>query len=385
LGKTSTELLKSIERSRRETNVKIKSLSSLLEALDTVEEVLGRAADRFQANGGQDPPPLTKDLIDPNTLGVYFSYFKDLPLKVSSHLLRRKQADSKNELSALQKKQKRLETCQGTIPRMKDQIYSTLPKIEEDRLCTPKTSLAKVHRDENGLFKLTEEYTNMGDEEVEVSKIRSPTCLTMDSSDAYDHDCNLYSDLIDFDVMVKLDGMDPKTRGDYTSQFYRELFVESDWLHSAKKKDSTKGLVSGENKDRSSEQTIVSSRQPVRKRKKARPSSDLMKLFIGKKKGRTHPPRERRSQTQKAVQSQECSKEQLISESQSKRVSRRTQQGIPQQSCILQEDKPFPPFTAEPSDRSNHKAAGGRKQLKEQFSSFPLNEHAGILKNLPQL
>jgi len=381
LGKTSTELLKSIERSRRETNVKIKSLSRLLEALDTVEEVLGRAADRFRASGGQDPSPLTKDIIEPNTLGIYFSYLKDLPLKVSSHLLRRKQADSKNELSALQKKQKRLATCQGTIPLKKDHTYSTLPKIEEDRLCTPKISLAKVRRDENGLFKLTEEYTNMGDEEVEVSKIKLPTCLTIDSSDSKDTDSNLYSDLIDFDVMIKLDGMDPKTRGDYTSQFYRELFVESDWLHSAKKKDNvTKGLLSGENKDRSSEQSLITSRQ-TRKRKKARPSSDLMKLFIGKKKGRTHKTRERKLQTQKAVRSQECSMDQLKSENQSKRVSRQTQ-GTQQQPCILEEDVTFPPFKAEFLDRCNHKAAGGSKQLKEKFSSFPLNEHAGILKNL---
>jgi len=361
--------------------VKIKSLSRLLEALDTIEEVLGRAADRFQASGGQDPSPLTKDIIEPNTLGMYFSYLKDLPLKVSSHLLRRKQADSKNELSALQKKQKRLATCQGTIPLHKDHTYSTLPRIEEDRLCTPKISLAKVHRDENGLFKLTEEYTNMSDEEVEVSKIRSPTCLTIDSSDSNDNDSNLYSDLIDFDVMVKLDGMDPKTRGDYTSQFYRELFVESDWLHLGKKKDNgTKGLLYGENKDRSSEQTLISSRQTVRKRKKARPSSDLMRLFIGKKKGRTHTTRERKLQTQKTVQSQKCSVEQFTSENQSKRVPRRSQ-GTQQQPCILQENVAFPSFTAELLDRCNHKAAGGSKQVKEQFSSFSLNENAGILKN----
>jgi len=397
LTKTSTELLKSIERSRKETNVKIKSLSRLLEALDTVAEVLGRAADRFQAKGGQNPSPLTKDIVEPNTLGIHFSYFKDLPLKVSSRLLRRKQAESESELSALQKKQQRLATCQGTIPVEKDHNYqarkklSTLPRIEEDRLCTPKISLAKVRMDENGLFKLTEEYTNMGEEEVEGSAVKSPIWDSRDGSDSKDsHGSALYSDLIDFDVMEKLHGMDPKTRGDFTAQFYRELFEESDWLLPAKKKENTVNAFV-KTMDHSIEQPAVSTREAVRARKKARDvhrglCSDLTRLFTGKKKGRSYKKKDRKLQTQNTVQCQESFKDQLISKKPTKRVSQRTT-GTHRQQDILQ-DVASSMFTAELSDCRKHMAGGGNKQLTEKFSRFQQKKseiEAGMGKRLKEV
>lgn len=420
LGNTSNEILKSIDRSRRETSVKIKSLLRLLEALDTVEEVLSRARDRFQASGGQNPSLLTKDFIEPSSLGIHFTYLKDLPLTLSSHLLRKKQTESESELSALQKKQERLEICQGTAlikERQNSQARkepSTLPKIEEGQLCTPKIRLGKVCRDKNGLFRLTEEYTYMGEEEVMNGTTKSPTLnpkgeqsfrkteaknksesksirdLPNDTSDTvtsqqkqYGSDSKskegdrMYSDLIDFDVMEKLDGMDPKTRGDYTAQFYRDLFEESEWLLSAQKKQNPpKAMLSVEKNDRYSEQSVVSIKEGSRERKKgrdvfSRPSSDLARLFTGKKKDRSHTVRERKLQTQKAVQCQERSKDHLLLKNQSKRVT----QGTQQQPGILHEDVAFSPLMAEILDPSKHNAVDGNKQLKEKFSKYQHKEH----------
>jgi len=412
---TSTVLLKSIERSRKETDVKIRSLSGLLETLNTVEEVLGRALDRFQVSNEQKSSPLTKDVIEQSSLGIHFTYFKDLPITVSCDLLRRKKAESESELMALQKKQKRLERCQSTILLEKNHNYqvgkepSTLPKIEEGRLCTPKIRLGKVRRDEKGLFKLTEEYTYMGEEQIksawgkssslnssemlegrkkevkkkvqcspikaspEESPVEVTAQQTQEVSDPKDKDGeHLYSNLIDFEVMEKLDGMDPKTRGDYTAQFYRELFEGNDWLLSAKKKvNGQKALDSVENKDLSFEQPAVFSRDAARAQSvgRGRPSSDLARLFTGKKKGRPETKRERKLQTQKATQVQQCPKDRLISKNKSKRVSQWTR-GNQRESDILQEDVLFCSSKAEPKaellDRRKQKIAGMNKEFQDK-------------------
>jgi len=412
---TSTVLLKSIERSRKETNVKIKSLTGLLETLNAVEKVLGHALDRFQASDGQKFSPVTKDVIDQSSLGIHFTYFKDLPITVSCDLLRRKKAESESELLALQKKQKRLERCQSTILLEKDHNYqvgkepSTLPKIEEGRLCTPKIRLGKVRRDEKGLFKLTEEYTYMGEEQIKSAWGKPSSLYPSDMleglkkevqkkiqcshnkmlsdeitvkvaaqqiqavPDSKDKDAeHLYSNLIDFEVMEKLNGMDPKTRGDYTAQFYRELFEGNDWLLSAKKKVyGQKALDSVENKDRYFEQPAVFSRDAARPQSigRGRPSSDLARLFTGKKKGRPETKRERKLQTQKAIQVQECPKDRLVAKNKSKQVSQWTR-GNQGESDILQEDVLFCSSNAEPKaellDRRKQKIAAVNKEFQEK-------------------
>jgi len=416
LGETSSELLKSIERSRRETNVKIKSLSRLLEALSTVEEVLSRAVGKFQGNGAHDSSPLTKDIVEPSSLGIHFTYFKDFPLTESSHLLRRMQTESEAELIALQKKQRRLEKVQDTILNGEDEVRKeqfALPKIEEGRLCTPKIRLGKVRRGENGLFKLTEEYTYMGEQEVEnasntlptwnlkekkdgrikeskskiefngtLNKLQNETSIerataVMDSSNAKDNkDEDLWSDIIDINEMEKLDGMDPKTRGDYTAQFYKDLFQENDWLQSSKKKDT---LLPSEKKNRCSEQSVTPSRETLRPRNKRRDvykgsSTPLARLFSGKK-DRSNTRRKRKVQTQKNVQRQEYSREQLKSKSSSKRVLQRKQR-TQREPDILQEDNIFSTLTVKLLDSGKNKAVDAKNHFKEKFSDSCLRSVA---------
>jgi len=368
------------ERMRRETNLKINSLLRLLEALDTVEKVLGQAVAQFKRDNGQKPFPLTRDIIEPSSLGIHFTYFKDYPLSVSTHLLQRVQAKSKSELSALRKKKERLKKYQGAILTMQDHNYKsikeqgTLPKIDEGCLCTPQIGLGKVRRLANGLFWLTEEYTYLGEQEVDSVSASSPSLwqegkilnkkgtIVCNSNSklsdkmsvkvapklhgSRDNACEqLYTDIIDFTVMEKLNAMDPKARGDYTAQFYKELFQENDWLLPVRKKDSaSKALHSFENK----EQSITSNRETVRKRNRGRDkysarSSDLARLFSGKKKDR-HITRERKLQTQRAVQCQEVPKDQLISKNKNRQVLRRRQRAQ-QAPETLQKDIVFSKMT----------------------------------------
>merc|ERR1712060_122196 len=207
-------------------------------------------------------------------------------------------------------------------------------------------------------------------EETTVEVTAQQTQEVSDSKDK-DHE-HLYSNLIDFEVMEKLDGMDPKTRGDYTAQFYRELFEGNDWLLSAKKKvNGQKALDSMEKKDRSFEQHAVFSRDAARAQNvgRGRPSSDLARLFTGKKKGRPETKRERKLQSQKAIQVQECPKDRLISKNKSKRVSQWTR-GNQRQSDILQEDVLFCSSIAEPKaellDRRKQKIAGMNKEFQDK-------------------
>merc|ERR1719245_1352437 len=118
--------------------------------------------------------------------------------------------------------------------------------------------------------------------------------------------------------------MDPKARGDYTAQFYKELFQENDWLLPVRKKGSaSNALPSFENKEQSTEQSITSNSVTVRKRNRGQDKysaqcSDLARLFSAKKKDR-HITRERKLQTQRAVQCQELPKNQLISKNKNRR------------------------------------------------------------------
>lgn len=375
LSEAPSQFFGSIERSQRETNVKIKSLLRLLEALDTAEEVLSRALDKFQGNGANKPSPLTKDIIEPSSLGIHFTYFKDFPLTKSSYLVKRIQTETEDELLALQKKKRRLEKCQGSIKVEKDHGYQVrkerfkLPKIEEDCLCTPIIRLGKVRRGKNGLFQLTEEYTYMGELEVPNTINKSKTCnyrekkegrrkevksklelnnlsklpvevstTFQNSPNSKDSDEDLWSDIIDINEMEKLNGMDPKTRGDYTAQFYKDLFKESDWLITSKTKDiCPKALVTAEKKKTSSD-----SKLPRNKGRRVfnGPSSELARLFSGRK-SCTQTRRGKKVQTQRAEQSQEHFKEHL---NQSKRVLPRRQR-VQQESDISKEDVFFSPLT----------------------------------------
>jgi len=345
------------ERTRRETNFKINSLLHLLEALDTVEKVLGRALDQFKGKNGQKPSPLTRDIIEPRSLGIHFTYFKDYPLSVSTHILRKIQAKSKSELSAMKKKKEWLKKVQAAILTEQDDNWQsnkdqgTLPKIDEGCLCTPKIGLVKVLRQENGLFGLTEEYTYFGEQALKSDSGWSPGLSQEDET--HKHECvyhttnkvpdkcsinaasklqngsrdnegeQLYADIIDLNVMEKLNGMDAKARGDYTAQFYEELFQENDWLLPAKRKDNaSKKLHSFENEAQSIEQSITS-RDAARKRNRGfdkynSQCSDLARLFSGKKKDRNNI-RERKLQTQRVAQSQDCPENQLISKNEKKK------------------------------------------------------------------
>jgi len=368
------------ERTRRETNFKINSLQRLIEALDTVEKVFGRALDQFKGKNGQKSSPLTRDIIEPRSLGIHFTYFKDYPLSVSTHILQRIQAKSKSELSALKKKKEWLKEFQGAILTKQDDNWQsnkdqgTLPKIEEGCLCTPKIGLVKVLRQENGLFGLTEEYTYFGEQAVKSDSGWSPGLSHEDET--HKHECvyhttnkvpdkcsinaasklqngsrdyegeQLYADIIDLNVMEKLNGMDAKARGDYTAQFYEELFQENDWLLPAKRKDNaSKKLHSFENEAQSIEQSITSSRDAARKRNRGfdkynSQCSDLARLFSGKKKDRNNI-RERKLQTQRVAQCQDYPENQLISKNEKNKVLRRKQrtqqepQNVTERYCTL--------------------------------------------------
>jgi len=360
------------ERTRRETNFKINSLQRLIEALDTVEKVFGRALDQFKGKNGQKSSPLTRDIIEPRSLGIHFTYFKDYPLSVSTHILRKIQAKSKSELSAMKKKKEWLKKVQAAILTEQDDNWQsnkdqgTLPKIDEGCLCTPKIELVKVLRHENGLFGLTEEYTYFGEKAVKSDSVWSPGLSQEDETHKQEW-CSvkaasklqnglrdnegeqLYTDIIDLNVMEKLNGMDPEARGDYTAQFYEELFQENDWLLPAKRKgNASKTLHSFENKAPSTEQSITSSRDAARKRNRRfdkynSQGSDLARLFSGKKKDRSSV-RERKFQTQRAAQCQDCPENQLISNNEKKKVLRRRQrtqqepQNVTERYCTLQKN-----------------------------------------------
>jgi len=353
------------ERMRRETNFKISSLLRLLEAFDIVEKVFGQALDQLKRKNGQKPSPLTRDIIEPGSLGVHFPFFKDYPLSVSTHILRRIQAKSNSELAALKKKKEWLKKFQGAILPKQDHNWQskkdqgTLPKIQEGCLCTPKI-VVKVLRQANGLFRLTEEYTYFGEQAVKsdssrstnfsqedethkqecmigyntISKLPDKSSVKMASKlqnvSADDDGEQLYSDIIDFNVMEKLNAMDPKARGDYTAQFYEELFQENDWLLTAKKTDNvSKVLHSFGHRAHSMEQSVTSTRDAARKRIRGRDKynaqcSDLARLFSGKRKDR-NTVRERKLQTQRVVQCQDWLENLQISNNEKNKVLRRRQ------------------------------------------------------------
>lgn len=351
---TSAELLKIFKRSRKEITVKIKSLLRLQEELDAVEDILGSAVAFYRVSVEKSPVPITRDIIEPSHLGVYFTWLKDLPITASSNLLRRKLTESASELSALQKEKLRLDKCQGANTKfLAVRELSALPRIEEGRPSNPRTRFKKVYWDKrNGMFKLTEEFTDNGYDKLLTSKIKSSTrdsrfieiksvrdkesqfgrstkvkskkghsawklihgtifktvpLLIEDPSDLKNEDCdNMYSDLIDLDKMEKLDSIDVKQRRVYTAKCYGELFDENSSLLPAKNKVRSN---KEENKDCSdTEQLLVSGSKVSRTHRRnydifTKPSLKLARLFIGKKKDRSKLYRT--MQLQKTVQSQE--------------------------------------------------------------------------------
>lgn len=165
---TQAEFMKNVDKSLEETKIKMDSLVRLLEALDSVEEVLGSAMSQFRKQGVKCPSVLVKNCLEPKKLGVLWTYFKDQPLIKSFDFLEKKQEETEREIKALEKRQLRLQLCTESMKENTDYNFRTikepvcLPKIVEGRPCTP--TIGKIER-EDGKIEITEAYKSEDEEE----------------------------------------------------------------------------------------------------------------------------------------------------------------------------------------------------------------------------